>query len=169
MMGEIDKNILGMLEENNKTPPEMIAEKLGIEVNEVKSRLDRMADDRVKILIVDDEIDSLKSLKMALEFEGYAVVEAMNGPKALDIVYAEHPDLVLLDLMMPEMDGYEVCRKMRGDSKISHIPVIMLTCISEVDNKIEGIEVGADDYVTKPFNLSELKARVKMVLRRAAF
>ncbi|MDY6958657.1 MAG: response regulator [Halobacteriota archaeon] len=169
MMGEIDKNILGMLEEDNKAPPEQIAERLGIEVSEVKSRLDKMADDRTKILIVDDEIDSLKSLKMALEFEGYAVVEAMNGPSAMDMVHSEHPDLVLLDLMMPVMDGYEVCQKLKEDSMTSHVPVIMLTCVSEVDNKIEGIEVGADDYVTKPFNLSELKARVKMVLRRSAF
>ena len=169
MMGEVDKSILGMLEEDNKAPPEEIAERLGIKVGEVKSRLDKMADDRTKILIVDDEIDSLKSLKMALEFEGYAVVEAMDGAAAMDMVFSEHPDLVLLDLMMPVMSGYEVCQKLKEDPMTNRIPVIMLTCVSEVDNKIEGIEVGADDYVTKPFNLSELKARVKMVLRRAAF
>ncbi|MDY6965420.1 MAG: response regulator [Halobacteriota archaeon] len=166
MKDDIDKEILKMLEEDAKASTEEIARRLGVEESTVIKRLEKMADTRTKILIVDDEIDTLTPLKKALEVEGYAVVDAMDGLSALEKARSERPDLILLDLMLPEMDGYEVCQKLRGDPLTDHIPIVMLTCVGEVDSKVKGIEMGADDYITKPFNLSELKARVKMVLRR---
>jgi two-component system alkaline phosphatase synthesis response regulator PhoP len=86
---------------------------------------------------------------------------------AIEKVKTEKPDIVLLDLMMPEIDGFEVCKRLKSDPRYKHVPIIMLTAKSEINDKIEGIEMGADDYVTKPFNLKEIRARIKMVLRRA--
>jgi two-component system alkaline phosphatase synthesis response regulator PhoP len=126
-----------------------------------------MSDTRQKVLIVDDEMDALLSLKIALEAEGYNVSEAKDGYEAIEKVYSEIPDVILLDLMIPEMDGFEVCKHLKLDPMYSHIPIIMLTARGQVTDKVEGIELGADDYVTKPFNLKELKARIKMVLRRS--
>lgn len=132
----------------------------------METTLESMSDTRQKILLVDDEMDALMALKVALEAEGYNITEAKDGHEAIDKVHSEIPDVILLDLMIPGMDGFEVCRELKSDSLYSHIPVIMLTARGEVDDKVEGIELGADDYVTKPFNLKELKARIKMVLRR---
>ncbi|WP_292466320.1 response regulator [Methanolobus sp.] len=159
--------ILSLLEENPGITTKEIAENLSISESLVKEALKSMSDTRQKVLIVDDEMDALLSLKIALEAEGYNVSEAKDGYEAIEKVYSEIPDVILLDLMIPEMDGFEVCKHLKLDPMYSHIPIIMLTARGQVTDKVEGIELGADDYVTKPFNLKELKARIKMVLRRS--
>jgi DNA-binding response OmpR family regulator len=116
------------------------------------------------ILLVDDETKLRDLIRVYLEQEGYRVVEAGHGREALYVARVEKPDLIILDLMMPEMGGYEF---MRAFSKEAAIPVIMLTAKVEDQDKIVGLELGADDYVTKPFNVRELIARVRAVLRRA--
>lgn len=115
------------------------------------------------ILVVDDEAKLRQMIRVYLEQENYRVVEAGNGRDALYVAREAKPDLVILDLMMPEMNGYEF---MRSFSKESETPVIMLTARVEDQDKILGLELGADDYVTKPFNVRELTARVRAVLRR---
>ncbi|HWI54860.1 MAG TPA: response regulator transcription factor [Desulfobacteria bacterium] len=121
-----------------------------------------------KILIVDDEVHILELVRFNLEKEGYAVIEAIDGQQACDIIKRERPDLIILDLMLPKMDGFEVCRFIQKDNEIDDIPIIMLTARSEEIDKILGLEIGADDYVTKPFSPRELLARVKARLRRIA-
>ena len=162
----ISEKILSLLEENPGMTTRKISEKLSVSESVVEDTLKNMSDIRQKILIVDDEMDALLALKVALEAEGYNIVEAKDGYEAIDKVHSEIPDVILLDLMIPGIDGFEVCRQLKSDSMYIHIPVIMLTARGEVDDKVEGIELGADDYVTKPFNLKELKARIKMILRR---
>ncbi|MBP1909832.1 response regulator transcription factor [Methanolobus bombayensis] len=162
----IGGKILSLMEANPGITVKEIADQLLIPEDQVESTLASMSDTRQKVLIVDDEMDALMSLKVALEAEGYNVAEAKDGHEAIDKVNSEIPDVILLDLMIPGIDGFEVCRQLKSDSMYSHIPIIMLTARGEIDDKVEGIELGADDYVTKPFNLKELKARVKMVLRR---
>ena len=115
------------------------------------------------ILIVDDEPRMIKFIRLNLELEGYRVGEASNGLEALDKVRQELPDLVLLDVMMPEMNGFEALERIR---EISNVPVIMLTVKAEEEDKVRGLELGADDYVTKPFSPRELSSRIKAVLRR---
>jgi DNA-binding response OmpR family regulator len=117
------------------------------------------------ILIVDDEPRMIKFIRLNLELEGYRVGEASNGLEALDKVRQEIPDLVLLDVMMPEMNGFETLERIR---EISNVPVIMLTVKAEEEDKVRGLELGADDYVTKPFSPRELSSRIKAVLRRTA-
>lgn len=119
-----------------------------------------------KILIVDDEEHILELIKFNLENNGYKVICADNGNDALKLARTEVPQLVLLDLMLPGIDGYDVCREIRKDSSISTMPVIMTTAKGEELDKILGLELGADDYITKPFSVRELVARVKAVLRR---
>ncbi|MEX2373406.1 MAG: response regulator, partial [Dehalococcoidia bacterium] len=116
-----------------------------------------------KILVADDEPNIVKLLRMYLREEGYEVVAARDGREALQRFRGDKPDLVILDLMMPEIGGFEVCTEIR---KSSDIPVIMLTARSDDVDKIVGLEMGADDYITKPFNPRELVARVKANLRR---
>lgn len=123
-----------------------------------------MADE--KILVVDDEDNILELLRFNLENSGYKVLTAQNGIDALKIAKAETPDLILLDLMLPGMDGYDVCKEIRRDNNISNTPIIMITAKGEELDKILGLELGADDYITKPFSVRELKARLKAVLRR---
>jgi two-component system alkaline phosphatase synthesis response regulator PhoP len=162
----IGGKILSLMEENPGITAKEIADKLSIPVDKVENALESMSDTRQKVLIVDDEMDALLSLKVALEAEGYNVAEAKDGYEAINKVHSEKPDVILLDLMIPGIDGFEVCNQLKSDDMYRHIPIIMLTARGEIDDKVEGIELGADDYVTKPFNLKELKARVKMVLRR---
>ncbi len=118
-----------------------------------------------KILIVDDEKNIRDLLKFNLKSEGYEIVEAKDGKEALSKV-KENIDLVVLDLMLPEVDGLNVCKKIRNDKEIGDLPIIMLTAKSEDIDRIIGLELGADDYVTKPFNTRELIARIKALLRR---
>ncbi len=115
------------------------------------------------ILVVDDDPNIVKILVRNLLLEGYQTLEAHNGMQALDIVRTQPPDLLLLDVEMPQLDGFETLRRLR---LVSDIPVIMLTVRAEVTDKIQGLELGADDYLTKPFNREELNLRVKAVLRR---
>ena len=117
------------------------------------------------VLIADDEKNIVQLARMYLQAEGFSVETAASGKEALEKVKLARPDLVVLDLMMPEMDGWEVCRRLR---KESDLPIIMLTARSDDVDKIVGLELGADDYMTKPFNARELVARVKAVLRRYA-
>ncbi|PKM83968.1 MAG: DNA-binding response regulator [Firmicutes bacterium HGW-Firmicutes-13] len=116
-----------------------------------------------KVLVVDDEKTLVKALTFNLEKEGYEVVTAYDGEEALKQVESDNPDLVILDLMLPGLDGFEVCRRVR---KNLDIPIIMLTAKGDDIDKILGLELGADDYITKPFNPRELIARVKAILRR---
>ena len=116
------------------------------------------------ILVVDDERRYRELLEMNLTRRGYRVVQAADGLTALNQVELEAPDLVMLDLMLPDMDGYEVCRRIREHSGV---PVIMLTAKAEPAEKVRGLAVGADDYVTKPFSAEEVLARVEAVLRRS--
>jgi len=163
-----DKKIVEMLQKDDTLSYGVIAERLGITEREVVERIRRLSDTRTKILIVDDELDTLLPLKRALEMEDFNVIEAQDGVEALEKVRAEIPDLVLLDLMLPKINGFEVCQQLKQDEATSAIPIIMLTAKGETSDKVEGIEIGADDYVTKPFDLAELKARIKAVLRRTA-
>ena len=118
------------------------------------------------ILIVEDEKDICKMLEYNLKGEGFKTLSAGDGEDALDSVDRDHPDLIILDLMLPGMDGLEVCKNLKSDTKTASIPVIMLTAKSQESDKIVGLELGADDYVTKPFSFRELIARIKAVLRR---
>lgn len=119
-----------------------------------------------KILVVDDEEHIIQLIKFNLEKNGYKVISANNGVDGLKAARSEMPQLVLLDLMLPLLDGYDVCREIRRDNNISNLPVIMITAKGEELDKILGLELGADDYITKPFSVRELMARVKAVLRR---
>jgi len=120
------------------------------------------------ILIVEDEADIRELVRYHLEQEGYAVEEADSGEKALERAAAIRPALVVLDLMLPGTDGLEVCRRLRTDDTLRELPVIMLTAKGTEVDRILGLELGADDYITKPFSPRELVARVRAVLRRAA-
>ena len=120
-----------------------------------------------KILIVEDDKDILKMVEYNLKKEGYRTAYARDGEDAIEMAHSEHPDLILLDLMLPGIDGLEVCKQLKKESKTAGIPVIMVTAKSQESDKVVGLELGADDYVTKPFSVRELLARVKAVLRRA--
>jgi signal transduction histidine kinase len=118
-----------------------------------------------KILVVDDYAANVKLLKRNLEAAGYETVVAYDGEQALEQVDAEHPDLMLLDIMMPKIDGFEVCRRLRADEATAVIPVIMVTALKETEDRIRGLEAGADDFISKPFDRGELLARVKSLLQ----
>lgn len=118
------------------------------------------------ILVIEDDKDVVELLRHYLERENFAVKDASDGFTGLKKAKAENFDLIILDIMLPEMDGLEVCRELRGDPNTSSIPVIMLTAKTEITDKVVGLELGADDYVTKPFSPKELVARVKAMLRR---
>jgi two-component system alkaline phosphatase synthesis response regulator PhoP len=166
-ISDIDKKIVTIIEQEPGKSHKQIAEQLQITESEVRERIERLSDIRQKILIVDDELDTLVPLKRTLEAGDYQVIEASNGMEAIEKTRSEQPDLILLDLMMPGMDGIEVCKVLKEDPSTGDIPVIMLTAKGDIEDKIGGIETGADDYVTKPFDLGELKARIKMILRRS--
>lgn len=124
-----------------------------------------MADefDRRRILVVDDEERMVRFIRLNLEHDGFQVSEAFNGKEAIQKIRDVTPDLILLDVMMPDLDGFEVLETVR---EVSNVPVIMLTAKGEEDDRVRGLELGADDYVTKPFSPRELVSRVKAVLRR---
>ena len=118
-----------------------------------------------RILLVDDEPLILKGLRYTLEQEGYEILTATDGEEALKVFNEHHVDMILLDVMLPKMDGIEVCQRIRENS---NVPIIMLTAKGEDMDKILGLEYGADDYMTKPFNILEVKARIKTIFRRTA-
>ncbi len=119
-----------------------------------------------KILITEDSPTILEITKQFLESKGYEVIQAIDGQEALDKARKENPDLIILDLMLPKMDGFEVCRLIKQNSKIKNIPIIMLTAKGEEVDRIVGLELGADDYVVKPFSPRELVLRIKAILKR---
>ena len=121
---------------------------------------------RARILIVEDEPAMVAGLRDNFEYEGYEVISAVDGVEGLDCALSENPDLVVLDVMMPRMSGLDVCKQLK--MKQPGLPIIMLTARGQEIDKVVGLELGADDYVTKPFSIRELMARVKAVLRRAA-
>ncbi len=119
---------------------------------------------KASVLVVDDDVRILLMMQRMLELEGYKILRANDGESAIDIFVEELPDLVLLDIRMPALDGYTVCRRIR---EFSQVPIIMVTAKGNDEEKVEGFDAGADDYVTKPFSTQELMARMKAVLRRA--
>jgi pilus assembly protein CpaE len=120
-----------------------------------------------KILIVDDDVESLKLIGLMLKRQGYEVFAAHAGQVALQKAQEDQPDLIILDIMMPDMDGYEVCKRLRNEPSTKGIPIIMFTAKTMVDDKVAGFEAGADDYLTKPTHPAELSSRVKAVLARS--
>jgi len=121
--------------------------------------------DQARILIVDDHEDNVELLRARLEAWGYATETAVDGEQALQKVESILPDLILLDVMMPKIDGIEVARRVKGNSALPFIPIIMQTALDATENKVEGLEAGADDYITKPIDFAELKARLNSMLR----
>ena len=119
-----------------------------------------------KVLIVDDEKDIVDLVSYNLEKEGFSTIKAYDGESALQTIIAQKPDLIILDLMLPKMNGLDVCKSVRRNPETAGLPIIMLTAKSDEVDKVTGLEIGADDYVTKPFSVKELTARVRSVLRR---
>src|SRR5690349_8949407 len=119
-----------------------------------------------KILIIDDDLDTLRLVGLMLQRQGYQISAATNGQQGLDKAFEEDPDLILLDIMMPDMDGYEVTRRLRQNPSTLETPILMFTAKTQLDDKVVGFEVGANDYLTKPTHPSELQARVKTLLAR---
>lgn len=118
---------------------------------------------KIRILVTDDEPRYVRAIQVNLEASGYEVLTAQDGLEAVDIAASEEPDLIILDIRMPNLDGYEACQRIR---EFSAVPIIMLTALAENADKVKGLDAGADDYVTKPFSADELLARVRAVLRR---
>lgn len=121
-------------------------------------------DEKAKLLIIEDDVNLVEALKLYLTTAGYGVVAASNGREGLQQLYLQQPDLVILDIMMPGIDGWEVCNRVR---EVSDVPIVMLTARGQEAERVRGLQMGADDYVVKPFSLRELEARIESVLRRA--
>lgn len=119
------------------------------------------------ILIVEDEKELVKLIAFHMTIAGYEVVSAKDGIEALEVCKLNRPDLLILDIMLPRIDGWEVCRRLRRDPKTSNIPIIILSALSDINDKLRGFDLGSDDYVTKPFSPRELVVRVKRVLARS--
>jgi two-component system alkaline phosphatase synthesis response regulator PhoP len=119
-----------------------------------------------KILIVDDEVDLVETVRFPLEMEGYHVLVSYNGEDALNQARKENPDLILLDLMLPKLDGYKVCRLLKFDDRYKHIPILMLTAKTQERDKTLGMETGANEYITKPFEMDDLIKKVKAYLSK---
>ena len=130
-------------------------------------RPSELVSDKKKILVVEDEKDIRDLIRYNLEQEGFSVLEAEEGELALALVRRERPALVVLDIMLPGMSGLEICRLIRHEDEIARVPILILTAKAAEVDKVVGLEMGADDYVTKPFSPRELLARVRAVLRRA--
>ena len=119
-----------------------------------------------KILIVDDEVDLVETVRFPLEMEGFNVLVSYNGEDALNQARKEKPDLILLDLMLPKLDGYKVCRLLKFDERYKNIPILMLTAKTQEKDKALGMETGANEYITKPFDLDKLVDKVKVYLSK---
>jgi DNA-binding response OmpR family regulator len=119
-----------------------------------------------RILVVDDEVDLVETVRFSLDLEGYDVLVAYNGEEALNQARKENPDLILLDLMLPKLDGYKVCRLLKFDERYKHIPILMLTAKIQEKDKVTGMETGANEYITKPFEMDELMKKVKGYLSK---
>jgi len=119
-----------------------------------------------KILVVDDEVDLVETIRLPLEMEGYTVRVSYNGEDALNQARKENPNLIILDIMLPKLDGYKVCRLLKFDERYKHIPILMLTAKTQEKDKILGMGTGADEYITKPFDIDELVEKVKAYLKK---
>jgi len=119
-----------------------------------------------KILVVDDEVDLVETVRFPLEMEGFDVLVSYNGEDALSQARKEKPDLIILDLMLPKLDGYKVCRLLKFDERYKHIPILMLTAKTQEKDKILGKETGADEYITKPFEMDYLMEKVRAYLNK---
>jgi DNA-binding response OmpR family regulator len=119
-----------------------------------------------KILLVDDEVDLVKTISFSLEAEGYKVLVSYNGEDALNQARKENPDLILLDIMLPKLDGYKVCRLLKFDERYKHIPILMLTAKTQEKDKMLGVETGANEYITKPFDMDQLMEKMKAYLNK---
>ena len=119
-----------------------------------------------KILVVDDEPDLVETVRFPLEMEGYQVLVSYNGEDGLNQARRENPDLIILDLMLPKLDGYKVCRLLKFDERYKHIPILMLTAKAQEKDRILGKETGADEYMTKPFDIDKLLEKVKLFLQQ---
>jgi two-component system, OmpR family, response regulator MprA len=124
------------------------------------------AEQKLKVLVIDDEINIIEFIKLGLSYEGFEVESASDGPEGLAAAQRIDPDIVILDLMLPGMDGLEVCRRLRTNPITRDVPVLMLTAKDEVQDRVTGLNTGADDYLVKPFDFVELVARIKAILRR---
>ncbi len=131
----------------------------------IERHMQLMAEHKARILVVDDNKTNVELLEAQLEAAGYEVLTAYDGKTGLERALKEHPDLILLDIMMPGLDGYQVCSRLKENEKTLFIPIVMLTALSELEDKIKGLEAGADDFLTKPFNKLELMARVRSLLK----
>ncbi len=120
-----------------------------------------------KILIIDDDLDTLRLVGLMLQKQGYQIAAAGGGQQGLDLAFNDTPDLILLDVMMPQMDGYEVARRLRSNENTAGVPILMFSAKSQLDDKVTGFESGADDYLTKPTHPTELQAHVKALLARS--
>lgn len=118
-----------------------------------------------KILIVDDEPDIVETLKFLIESEGFESIIAMDGEEALKKAKEENPDVIILDVMLPKINGYKVCRLLKFDNKYKHIPVLMVTARSQEEDKVIGEETGADEYITKPFDINEIVEKIHYYLK----
>ncbi len=123
---------------------------------------------KARILIADDAPDVVELLRKRLRHEGYETIEAYDGEECLELAREHKPDLIILDIMMPKLDGFEVCRRLKANRRTAYIPVLMLTARGEVESKVKGLDAGAQDYVAKPFNYAELSARIKSLLTAQA-
>ena len=119
-----------------------------------------------KILLVDDEVDLVETVRFPLEMQGFTVLVSQDGEDALKKAREEKPDLILLDLMLPKLDGYKVCRLLKFDERYKHIPILMLTARTQEKDKILGRETGADEYITKPFEMNELMEKVQSYVNK---
>jgi two-component system, OmpR family, alkaline phosphatase synthesis response regulator PhoP len=161
----LDNEILKLIESEPEISSNDIARNLSVPEELVKIRIANFNDIREKILIMSYGRSIYDNLYAALEPESYSVVKTPEGSSLLEAIKAEKPDLVLLDIGLVERDGFEICRQLKASSKYSWIPVIMLSERGEIRDRIEAFESGADDYVTTPFSLLELKVRIGMVMR----
>src|SRR4030043_1209514 len=119
-----------------------------------------------KILVVEDEVDLVETVRFPLEMEGFDVLVSYNGEDALNQARKESPDLIILDLMLPKLDGYKVCRLLKFDDRYKHIPILMLTAKAQEKDKALGMETGANEYITKPFEMDDLLKKVKAYLTK---
>src|SRR5687767_7342581 len=126
---------------------------------------ERTNDEGGRILVVDDNQDNIEIIATRLRYRGYEIIEASDGAQALALVQETAPDLILLDVMLPDIDGYEIARRIKGNAAIPFIPIILVTARDSTQDKVAGLEAGADDYLTKPINFPELEARVRSMLR----
>ena len=163
-LDDTDREILAILEQDDATPSATLAEKLGITEGEVEERIGRLADTRTKILVVDDEPDTLLPLTRALEADNYAVVSAVDGAEALIKVSNETPDLILLDLMMPGLGGVEVLEQIRRVD--SDVAVVIFTGYPSLDTAVQSMKLDAVDYLKKPFNPDEFREVLDRVMRK---